>query len=544
METPYKISSRALLPPALWTGKFTIECPCPDAFRPYTILSHTWGEGEVSFQELQSGTGESKAGYDKIRGCCEIAASDGFEYALVDTCCIDKTSSAELSETINSMYSWYRLSDVCYVYLADVLPNLDAKARDEAIRKSRWFTRGWTLQELIAPSSVIFYDSHWCELGTKDSLETLISDTTGIDGAVLQDADKMESFTVAQRMSWASMRVTTRVEDIAYCLLGIFGVHMPMLYGEGDYAFVRLQEEIMRTTADNSIFAWTRERAPYGRQGLLALTPAWFRRSGSIVCTPDEALAIRPFSVTNRGIHLYLPTRNTATPRICLAVLNCHKNGETMTQLGIYLTRQSEGSDIFERSPSDSLGEVERATIPNLDQENIFVRQERRPIRVHSYDRLVVSMAGLRNSVFAFKGVTPLTWRQSGNLFGFLCSKHSPDKEFFSAFAFSEVNSDYGFVDILKHGRLFGLDLEDIFFVLSAKIVDRIIIPGLNLNSFQSSIPPGGLFGFRTGPISWQHPVRKWWIDVTIKKQVVQRERTIVVHIGWHTPDQTERSEN
>ncbi|KAN0110831.1 HET domain containing protein, partial [Hyaloscypha variabilis] len=380
---------------------------------PYIILSHTWGEGEVSFQELQSGSGESKAGYDKIRGCCKIAASDGFEYAWVDTCCIDKTSSAELSEAINSMYSCYRLSDICYVYLADVLPDLGAKARDEAIRKSRWFTRGWTLQELIAPSSVIFYDSCWHELGTKDTLETLISDITKIDGAVLRDADEIESFSVAQRMSWASMRVTTRVEDVAYCLLGIFSVHMPMLYGEGDHAFVRLQEEIMRTTADHSIFAWatetwTMERSlPGFRQGLLALTPAWFQRSGNIVCTPSQALAIGPFSVTNKGIHLYLPMRNTRTSGTYLAVLNCHKNGETMTQLGIYLERRSEGSDIFERRPTDSLGEVERVAIPNLDQQNIFVKQGRRPIRVPSHDRFAVSMAGLRNSVFAFKGVTP-----------------------------------------------------------------------------------------------------------------------------------------
>ncbi|PMD30347.1 HET-domain-containing protein [Hyaloscypha variabilis F] len=371
---------------------------------PYTILSHTWDEGEVSFQELQSGSGESKAGYDKIRGCCEIAASDGFEYAWVDTCCIDKTSSAELSEAINSMYSWYRTSDVCYVYLADVLPNLDAKARDEAIRKSRWFTRGWTLQELIAPSSVIFYDSRWHELGTKESLEILISDITKIDGAVLRDADKIESFSVAQRMSWASTRVTTRVEDIAYCLLGIFGVHMPMLYGEGDHAFVRLQEEIMRTTADHSIFAWTREGSLHG---LLAHTPAWFRRSGDIVCSQSHVLTDDSFSVTNKGIHLYLPTRPTATPDLCLAVLSCHKIDKNMTNLGIYLQRQSEYCDIFKRSPSDSLGEVESATILELNKENIFVKQDPLPIKVPSYDRFIVSMKGVPNSEFAFGGVTP-----------------------------------------------------------------------------------------------------------------------------------------
>ena len=130
-----------------------------DEIPPYAILSHTWGEDEVSFQELRSSSGNNKAGYDKIRGCCEMAVSDGFQYAWVDTCCIDKTSSAELSEAINSMYNWYRHSDVCYVYLPDVAANLGTKATEDAIRKSRWFTRGWTLQELIAPSGVIFFDS-------------------------------------------------------------------------------------------------------------------------------------------------------------------------------------------------------------------------------------------------------------------------------------------------------------------------------------------------------------------------------------------------
>ena len=128
---------------------------------PYAILSHTWGEGEVSFQELQSGDGVFKRGYAKIRSCCESAASDGFEYAWVDTCCIDKTSSAELSEAINSMYRWYRFSDVCYVYLADVPANLGEPDNQQALFKSKWVTRGWSLQELIAAPSITFFDSRW-----------------------------------------------------------------------------------------------------------------------------------------------------------------------------------------------------------------------------------------------------------------------------------------------------------------------------------------------------------------------------------------------
>lgn len=149
---------------------------------PYAILLHTWEADEVSFQDLQNGTGEMKVGYEKIRRCCEIALNDGFEYAWVDACCIDKTSSLELSEAINSMFRWYQEAEVCYVYLVDVppIPVMDGvespKRRDEVntinglFWRTRWLTRGWTLQELIAPLSVIFYSKEWSELGTKSSL--------------------------------------------------------------------------------------------------------------------------------------------------------------------------------------------------------------------------------------------------------------------------------------------------------------------------------------------------------------------------------------
>ncbi|KAH8756978.1 heterokaryon incompatibility protein-domain-containing protein [Hyaloscypha sp. PMI_1271] len=273
---------------------------------PYAILSHTWGEGEVSFQELRSSGGKNKAGYDKIRGCCEMAVSDGFQYVWVDTCCIDKTSSAELSEAINSMYNWYRLSDVCYVYLPDVPANLGTKATEDAIRKSRWFTRGWTLQELIAPSGVIFFDSKWGDLGTKESLETVITDITKIKGEVLRDANNMGEFSVAQKMT---------------SLIGIFGVNMPMLYGEGDQAFIRLQEEIMKSELDHSIFAWT--GTSYFSPGLLAPAPACFTNSGNIVQFENQAAS--PFTSANKGIHLHLPLKAIDRPVVHLAVLDCYE---------------------------------------------------------------------------------------------------------------------------------------------------------------------------------------------------------------------------
>jgi hypothetical protein len=190
---------------------------------------------------MQSGEGNKKAGYSKIRGCCKAAAADGFEYVWIDTCCIDKTSSSELSEAINSMYKWYQEAEVCYVYLADVFPDISTSS----FAKSRWFTRGWTLQELIAPSSVIFFDAHWRDIGTKASLVKPIAEITGIHIDALSNG-RVSRFSVAQRMSWASRRETTREEDIAYCLLGIFSINMPLLYGEGQKAFLRLQEEIMK----------------------------------------------------------------------------------------------------------------------------------------------------------------------------------------------------------------------------------------------------------------------------------------------------------
>ena len=164
-----------------------------------------------------------------------MAAADGFHYIWIDTCCIDKASSAELSEAINSTYRWYHESGVCYAYLADVPPN----AVDNEFAKSRWFTRGWTLQELIAPLTVIFLNKEWQKIGIKSSRQRIISEVTGIPANILLGGD-LERASIAQKISWASKREITRIEDIAYCLMGIFSINMPMLYGEGERVFIRL----------------------------------------------------------------------------------------------------------------------------------------------------------------------------------------------------------------------------------------------------------------------------------------------------------------
>jgi len=221
--------------------------------------------------------------------------------AGVNQCSIDKSSSAELSEAINSMYMWYKNSDVCYAYLPDVQapsePEYSLKnelpALTKAFKSSRWFTRGWTLQELIAPRTVEFYTAGWEEIGTKQSLGKEIAEITGIDVRVLRGRDPSE-YHVAERMSWAASRTTTRIEDMSYCLLGVFKIHMPLLYGEGNRAFIRLQEEILRTTYDYTILA----RGFH--QSLEGLGSVWTQ---SIPLTQNYPLAtdISPFSVVDRS---------------------------------------------------------------------------------------------------------------------------------------------------------------------------------------------------------------------------------------------------
>jgi uncharacterized protein YerC len=223
-----------------------------DNIPQYAILSHTWGEDgeEVTYKDLMDRTGKSKAGYNKIRFCGEQAKRDGLQYFWVDTCCIDKSSSAELQEAINSMFRWYRDAAKCYVYLADVstpifnVRDMPIQPWELVFRKTRWFTRGWTLQELIAPSCVEFFSKEGAELGSRSSLERHINEVTGIPVKALR-GHNLSDFSVHERMVWAEKRETTRQEDKAYSLLGVFDIHMPLIYGEGrDKAFKRLREEI------------------------------------------------------------------------------------------------------------------------------------------------------------------------------------------------------------------------------------------------------------------------------------------------------------
>jgi hypothetical protein len=205
------------------------------------------------------------------------------------------------------MFQWYQDADTCYTYLSDVKYNEDPEMQDLELSKSRWFTRGWTLQELIAPSVVVFYDSHWIEIGTKNSLRETLSTITGIDIQLFVNTN-CNNYSIAQRMSWASKRATTRLEDEAYCLMGILGVNMPLLYGEGKKSFLRLQEEIMKRSDDCSLFAWNARSGMW--TGLLASSPVEFLESRNIERLKDEPLS-SPYSITNKGVQIALPLVRT-----------------------------------------------------------------------------------------------------------------------------------------------------------------------------------------------------------------------------------------
>ncbi|KAG9230206.1 heterokaryon incompatibility protein-domain-containing protein [Amylocarpus encephaloides] len=294
---------------------------------PYAILSHTWGAEEVSFQELSSSLslGSSstptcirKLGYLKINYACLQSIEHGLEWVWVDTCCIDKTSSAELSEAINSMYAWYQGSVVCYAYLED-MENLKPNhvrwhdSPESTRTEGRWFTRGWTLQELIAPAKVFFFGKEWDYLGDKIACSEHLSLMTGIPEDVVRSPNALRFASVASRMSWAARRETTRFEDIAYSLLGIFGVNMPLLYGEGKKSFIRLQEEILKDSDDQTIFVWDYQTGDmperFQFRGVLADSPARFLNSARVVPKSSTSPGERPspYSMTNKGLRIELP---------------------------------------------------------------------------------------------------------------------------------------------------------------------------------------------------------------------------------------------
>jgi hypothetical protein len=374
----------------------------------YAILSHTWGDEEVMFEEvemepvvepsgarlgIQSGRnrrrksvialhedgflledqeeklefeGYRKAGWGKIFNACLQArkSNPSYQYLWVDTCCIDKSSSAELSEAINSMYQWYQNAEICYAYLEDVVESGQRTSiLDQELKNCRWFTRGWTLQELIAPETLLFFAKDWRLLGSKESLQHVISSITGISEEVLLKPKLLRTMSVARRMSWAADRETTRSEDIAYCLMGIFDVNMPLLYGEGPKAFLRLQEEIIKNSEDQSLFAWEYKYPLITKdlslddvaenEGILAHHPVAFRKSSGIVPYGNYA----PYTMTNRGLQIQIPIRrpgdDASLPQeATIGILCCRYEDNISGSIGIHLEHPS---DRYYRPSASSL---------------------------------------------------------------------------------------------------------------------------------------------------------------------------------------------
>ena len=397
-----------------------------DHVPPYAILSHTWslkdGE-EVTLADFKEPLrGSFKPGHRKLRFCASQAAQDGLEYFWVDTCCIDRSNSAELSEAINSMFKWYSRATKCYVYLDDMtLRWPDGKQRvlsgecPLSFYQCRWFKRGWTLQELLAPKVVEFYDRDWYFIGTRSALAEELATYTSIPLEILitSGASRLHNFSVAQRMSWASARETRRREDLAYCLLGIFDVKLPVLYGEGKRAFLRLQHEIMNRTNDWSIFAWMGDGLEEGGGGLLAESPSAFRRSGDVALDLNplahswirghssvfasfrmlylvssaedgreiDAVAMLPCKRSySREIVFGLALQRESTGRrwrrsrrshnVLLSISACDASRASAEVIEVMLT--SGGWDAFLRDRFDIRGMVTKSQLRNLDLENLF----------------------------------------------------------------------------------------------------------------------------------------------------------------------------
>jgi hypothetical protein len=364
----------------------------------YAILSHTWGAGEVSYAAFQDeATRSSLQGFRKIELVRAQAVRDKFKYIWIDTCCIDKSSSAELSEAINSMFKWYRDAAVCYVYLEDytsseqqsVGPSENVTTRGNthvgdiiqshknnnhedgnrsdgndsdmstSLWRCKWFHRGWTLQELIAPKEIRFFGAGWRWIGDKQGLAWTLSRITGIDINVLVDGPELlSSISIAKRMSWAAGRKTRREEDIAYCLMGLFDVNMPMLYGEGPKAFIRLQEEILKQSEDHSLFCWRASSDVVPFRGIFADSPDEFQNCGQVIPFTDLSAGRTLTTVTNHGIPLtsvvkWLPSNTGAT--VMVIGLNCRWGDDFESVIALELTSQVTNGDQYLRSSPSQL---------------------------------------------------------------------------------------------------------------------------------------------------------------------------------------------
>ena len=391
--------------------------------RQYAILSHTWGTEEITISEMQSqpennkADWRNKAGWRKILRSCEQAQKDECDYVWCDTCCIDKSSSAELSESINSMFRWYQEAKVCYAYLEEV------EEVDE-LPRARWFTRGWTLQELIAPKSLVFYVDHeyntaWREIGTRKKLASKIQGITGIDESFLRGAGsrrELREASFAKRVAWAANRNTERSEDIAYCLMGLLDVNMPLLYGEGGVkAFRRLQEEFLKVNVDQSFLAWLlcpKGGGPSTSNGnFLAGHPENFQECNRITVVNNDVAA---FSLTNKGLQISLPlvvnsSDDAKRSPEYFALLACHPDGQPDYRIRISLRAVDRAAKTFVFLPGVNLGAVSTADMDVTRLTDCCILRSLQTSRILSCNDLPVSMVSWKPKIF-YLDTSTWTW--------------------------------------------------------------------------------------------------------------------------------------
>ncbi|EME39864.1 hypothetical protein DOTSEDRAFT_117266, partial [Dothistroma septosporum NZE10] len=291
----------------------------------YAVLSHVWSspqheilfsdlldtcdttikrlEGHISV-DLATSTLQQRPGWAKLAFALEQADEDGKEWLWVDTACIDRSSSSELAQSINSRWHWLEGAAICYAFLGDVPLERWREMKFVRHLASSWFNDGWTLSDLIAPGHVVFYSMEWSRLGDKHELSRVLSIATQVPVPVLEGARSVQEESVAARMAWAASRQTSLFEDRAYSLMGLFDVSMPVLYGEGSKAFRRLQEEIIRSSDDLSIFCWKDAHICKPLHGLMADSPDAFVHSAGYRAYAFED--VPPFDINNRGVRLSL----------------------------------------------------------------------------------------------------------------------------------------------------------------------------------------------------------------------------------------------
>lgn len=388
----------------LHTHNFTLESFPEPPSQSYACLSYTWGtppHGEVSHRDVVGcGARSPKADYGTLKdraslpawarrdtesarrvvGACSRAREVGIKYLWVDTICIDRTSLADISEAINSMYRWYRQATVCYAHLSDLAPSAlpstddvasamaDCSLDETSLGRSRWFTRGWTLQELLLPRRLELYDREWNLRGSKSSSHVveMLSRISGVETAVLSDPDRIADFSYGRRMAWAAKRQVTRGEDAAYALLPILGVNMTVRYGEGgERAFQRLQEKVIRVTTDLSPLCWrscwedemSDEEGEEGEQffgGCLASSPAEFSH---FVATPEWQ---EPFhsdaelQFNNKGLNIRAPLApwRRSTRDVVMYLNSSSRSREGMQHVGVLL-RECEPGVFARLSPKE-----------------------------------------------------------------------------------------------------------------------------------------------------------------------------------------------